>query len=42
MYKKVDKTNEWRTIGICIKTIFNRKGYTRGKFKCNGNQTIKF
>lgn len=40
--KKVDKTNEGRAIGICTKTIFNRKGYTRGKFKCKGNQTIKF
>jgi hypothetical protein len=40
--KKVDKTNESRAIGICTKTIFNRKGYTRGKFKCKGNQTIKF
>jgi hypothetical protein len=40
--KKVDKTNEGRAIGICTKTIFNKKGYTRGKFKCKGNQTIKF
>ena len=40
--KKVDKTNEGRSIGICTKTIFNRKGYTRGKFKCKGNQTVKF
>ena len=40
--KKVDKTNEGRAIGICTKTIFNRKGYTRGKFKCKGNQTVKF
>jgi hypothetical protein len=39
--KKVDKTNEGRAIGICTKTIFNRKGYTRGKFKCKGKPTIK-
>ena len=32
--KKVDVNNEARSIGICTKTIFNRKGYTRGKFKC--------
>ena len=40
--KKVDKINEGQAIGICTKTIFNRKGYTRGKFKCKGNQTVKF
>jgi hypothetical protein len=40
--KKVDKTNEARSIGICTKTIFNRKGYTRGKFKCKGKSTVKF
>ena len=40
--KKVDKENEARAIGICTKTIFNRKGYTRDKFKCKGNQTVKF
>jgi hypothetical protein len=32
--KKVGVNNEARSIGICTKTIFNRKGYTRGKFKC--------
>ena len=40
--KKVDKENEARAIGICTKTIFNRKGYTRGKFKCKGKSTVKF
>jgi hypothetical protein len=40
--KKVDKTNEARAIGICTKTIFNRKGYTRGKFKCEGKSLVKF
>jgi len=39
--KKVDKEDEKRAIGICTKTIINRKGYTRGKFKCKGKQTIK-
>jgi hypothetical protein len=39
--KKVDKTNEARSIGICTKTIFNSKGFTRGKFKCKGKSTIK-
>ena len=40
--KKIDKENEERAIGICTKTIFNRKGYTRGKFKCKGKSTVKF
>jgi hypothetical protein len=40
--KKVDKVNEARAIGICTKTIFNRKGYTRGKFKCKGKSSVKF
>jgi hypothetical protein len=40
--KKVDKTNEARAIGICTKTIFNKKGYTRGKFKCKGKSKVKF
>ena len=39
--KKVDKTNEARAIGICTKTIINKKGYTRGKFKCKGKSTVK-
>ena len=39
--KKVDLVNESRSIGICTKTIINRKGFRRGKFKCKGNATIK-
>jgi hypothetical protein len=39
--KKVDKNNEPLAIGICTKTIFNKKGYTRGKFTCKGKGTIK-
>ena len=40
--KKVDKNNETRAIGICTRTIFNRRGYTRGKFKCKRVSTVKF
>ena len=40
--KKVDTKNEGRSIGICTKTIFNRKGLTRGKFKCKGRSSVKF
>lgn len=35
--KKVGKTpsqTEGRAIGICTKTIFNKKGIKRGSFKC--------
>jgi hypothetical protein len=39
--KKVDKQNEGRAIGICTKTILNRKGLSRGNFKCKGNGSIK-
>ena len=40
--KKVDVENEARSIGICTKTVLNRKGLTRGKFKCKGKQTVSF
>lgn len=40
--KKIDPINEAKSIGICTKTIFNRKGYTRGKFQCKKKQSVKF
>jgi predicted Zn-dependent protease len=40
--KKIEPKNEARSIGICTKTIFNRKGYTRGKFKCKGKKAVTF
>lgn len=33
--------NEPRAIGICTKTIFNNKGYTRGKFKCKDKKFVR-
>jgi hypothetical protein len=39
--KKIDIENESRSIGICTRTIFNRKGYTRGKFNCKKNTSVK-
>ena len=33
---------EPRAIGICTKSIFNRKGLTRGTFKCIGNKKVIF
>ena len=35
-------SNESRSIGICTKTIFNSKGYTRSKFKCKGKKYVTF
>ena len=40
--KKIDPINEAKSIGICTKTIFNNKGFTRGKFKCTKKMSIKF
>lgn len=40
--KKIDPVNEAKSIGICTKTVFNRKGYTRGKFQCKKKQTVNF
>ncbi len=34
--------NEPRAIGICTKTIFNRKKFTRGKFTCKKKQKVQF
>lgn len=36
--KKIDPVNEARSIGICSRAIFNRKGLTRGKFTCTGKK----
>lgn len=40
--KKLDPVNESKSIGICTKTIFNRKGFTRGQFECKKKQSVKF
>ena len=40
--KKIDSVNETKSIGICTKTIFNRKGYSRGPFTCKKKLTVKF
>uniref|UniRef100_A0A6C0EVT1 Uncharacterized protein n=1 Tax=viral metagenome TaxID=1070528 RepID=A0A6C0EVT1_9ZZZZ len=38
--KKVDKINEGRSIGICTKSVFTRKGYKRGTFNCNKKSVV--
>jgi len=40
--KKIGLQNEAKSIGICTKSIFNTKGYTRGKFKCKDRQYVTF
>jgi len=42
VHKKFIKgTPENISIGICTKSVVNRKGYKRGKFKCKKKRTIK-
>ena len=40
--KKLDPVNESKSIGICTKTIFNNRGYTRGTFDCKKSRSINF
>ena len=40
--KKLDPTNEAKSIGICTKTIFNDRGFTRGSFRCKKPRSVKF
>ena len=40
--KKLDPVNESRSIGICSRSIFNRKGLTTGTIKCRGKQRVSF
>ena len=30
------------SIGICTKSIFNKKGFTRGKFRCKNKRFVTF
>jgi hypothetical protein len=40
--KKLGLQNEGRSIGICTKAIFGRRGLTRGKFQCKKKRTVKY
>jgi len=40
--KKIEPTNEARSIGICTKTIFNTKGLTRSKFTCKRKRSVTY
>jgi hypothetical protein len=39
--KKIDPTNEAKSIGVCTKSVVNNKGYQRGKFTCRKKPTIQ-
>jgi hypothetical protein len=38
--KKLDPENESRSIGICTKTVINRKGFVRGNFRCKKKRIV--
>jgi len=40
--KKLDPVHEAKSIGICTKTIFNRKGFRREKFTCKDKRRVEF
>jgi hypothetical protein len=39
--KKIDPTNEAKSIGICTKAVINNKGFRRGKFTCKRKASIQ-
>jgi hypothetical protein len=39
--KKVSPTNEARAIGVCTRTIFERKKLTRGAFTCKRGRSVQ-
>ncbi len=39
--KKLEKKYKTRSVGICTKTVINRKGYSRGKFTCKKKNKIQ-
>jgi hypothetical protein len=38
--KKIDPKDESKSIAICTKSLFTKKGYKRGKFTCLGKRTM--
>lgn len=39
--KRLDPQNEARSIGICTRTIFNNRGFKRGKFTCTKKSSVQ-
>ena len=40
--KKLNTTYKSKSVGICTKSIFNKKGLKRGTFRCNKQKTVTF
>jgi hypothetical protein len=40
--KKINSKLEAKSIGICTRQIFNKRGYTRGKFQCKAKRFVEF
>lgn len=40
--KKLDPVNEAKSVGICTRTIFNNKGFTRGAFQCKTKRFVNY
>jgi len=38
--KKIDPVNEAKSIGICTKSVINRKGFVCGKFQCKKKRFV--
>ena len=38
----LNPNNESKAIGICTRNVFNRKGLTRGTFKCKKGRFVRF
>ena len=39
--KKIDPKREGKSIGICTKTLFNNRGYKRGRFSCKKKRSVQ-
>ena len=39
--KRVDTKQEGKSIAICTKTLFNNRGYKRGRFSCKKKRSVQ-
>jgi hypothetical protein len=37
----IKKVGEPKSIGVCTKTVLNKKGLSRGKFKCKNGRSVE-
>lgn len=40
--KKIDARNEAKSIRICTKTLFQNRGFSRGRFQCKPKNSVTF